>query len=97
MDGAGRRPVKLRGQKVSGVIEVPGAADPLWYPAVRPDQQVAQGAVLGRLTDYFGATLAEVTAPLAGVVLYVVASPAMGKGEPLGMVGAISAEAPRPT
>jgi predicted deacylase len=69
----------------------------LWYPAVRPDQQVAQGAALGRLTDYFGETIAEVTAPLAGVVLYVVASPAMGKGEPVGMVGAISADSPRPT
>jgi predicted deacylase len=64
----------------------------LWYPAVRPDQQVAQGTVLGRLTDYFGETIAEVKAPFAGVVLYVVASPAMGKGEPVGMVGGTAAE-----
>jgi hypothetical protein len=62
-----------------------------WHPAVRPDQQVEQGALLGRLTDYFGETIAEVRSPLAGVVLYVVVSPAMGKGEPLGMVGVVSA------
>jgi predicted deacylase len=62
----------------------------LWYPAVRPDQHVPQGATLGRLTDYFGEPIAEVTSPLAGVVLYVVASPAMGKGEPVGMVGAFA-------
>ena len=60
-----------------------------WHPTVRPDQHVERGAVLGRLTDYFGETIAEVSAPLTGVVLYVVVSPAMGKGEPLGMVGRV--------
>jgi predicted deacylase len=62
----------------------------LWYPAVRPDQHVARGASFGRLTDYFGEPVADVTSPLDGVVLYVVASPAMSKGEPLGMLGALS-------
>ncbi|MGH7619682.1 MAG: succinylglutamate desuccinylase/aspartoacylase family protein [Gemmatimonadaceae bacterium] len=62
----------------------------LWYPAVNPDQRVRQGDLFGRLTDYFGETLAEVCAPLDGVVLYVVVSPAMGAGEPLGMVGRVS-------
>jgi uncharacterized protein len=60
----------------------------LWYPAVHADQYVARGALLGWLTDYFGAPLAEVRAPLAGIVTYVVASPAMTKGEPVAMVGA---------
>ena len=59
----------------------------LWYPAVAADQHVEQGALLGTLTDYFGETIAEVRSPLAGVVLYIVVSPAMGKGEPIGMVG----------
>ena len=61
-----------------------------WHPMVRPDQRVEKGAVFGRLTDYFGETITEVRSPLAGVVLYVVVSPAMGKGEPVGMVGAVS-------
>jgi uncharacterized protein len=68
----------------------------LWYPAVRPDQQVERGAPFGRLTDYFGEPIADVTSPLDGVVLYVVASPAMGKGEPLGMVGSLSDPNSRP-
>jgi uncharacterized protein len=63
----------------------------LWYPAVHPDQYVAAGALLGKLTDYFGVSIAEVRAPLAGIVLYVVASPAMGEGEPVAMVAAPSA------
>lgn len=58
-----------------------------WHPAVTPDQQVAEGALLGRLTDYFGETIAEVRSPIAGLVTYVVVSPAMGKGEPVAMVG----------
>ena len=64
----------------------------LWYPAVHADQHVARGTVLGHLTNYFGETIATVRAPLAGVVLYIVVSPAMGKGEPIGMVGHIQAQ-----
>src|SRR5262249_33928369 len=59
----------------------------LWFASVRPDQRVARGDVLGHLTDYFGAPIAEVRAPLAGIVTYVVVSPAMTAGEPLAMVG----------
>lgn len=72
----------------SEVLTSPGTG--LWFPAVHPDQYVAKGASLGRLTDYFGETIAEVRAPMAGIVLYIVASPAMGEGEPIGMVGAVS-------
>lgn len=67
----------------------------LWYPAVRPSLHVEKGALLGRLTDYFGEPLAEVRAPIAGTILYVVASPAMGKGEPVAMVGTIAADVPQ--
>jgi hypothetical protein len=46
--------------------------------------------VLGRLTDYFGELIAEVRSPIAGLVTYVVVSPAMGKGEPVAMVGHVT-------
>jgi predicted deacylase len=58
-----------------------------WHPAVEPDQEVEKGALVGTLTDYFGETIATIRSPMAGKILYVVVSPAMGKGEPLGMVG----------
>jgi predicted deacylase len=64
----------------------------LWYPTVKPNQQVAAGALLGRLTDYFGAPVADVRAPFGGVILYVVASPAMTKGEPVAMVASYASE-----
>jgi len=84
-----------QGQKVSGFINVPEGTDPgttvpVTVVTVRPDQPVAKGTVLGRLTDYLGEPITEITAPLDGVVLYVVVSPAMTKGEPVGMVGTIS-------
>jgi hypothetical protein len=62
----------------------------LWYPSVEADQYVKEGQPFGRLTDYFGATLADVKAPMSGTVLYVVVSPAMAKGEPIGMIGAVA-------
>ena len=48
---------------------------------------VPAGMVMGVVTDFFGNTLSEIPAPFAGVVLYVVATPAISQGEPLGMVG----------
>jgi predicted deacylase len=62
-------------------------ASGLWYPAVRANQKVKKGALLGKLTDYFGAPLGDVRSPLSGVITYVVVSPAMAKGEPVAMVG----------
>lgn len=59
----------------------------LWYPVVRSDARVARGDRLGTITDWFGTEIATVESPLDGVVLYVVASPAMDVGEPIAMVG----------
>ena len=65
-----------------------------WHPVVGPDQRVDKGALIGRLTDYFGETIAEVRSPMAGLLMYVVASPAMGRGEPIAMVGVTSSAMP---
>lgn len=66
----------------------------VWHAAVERGETVSKGRVIGVLTDFFGRTLAEVRSPLDGVVMYVVATPAMNKGEPVGMVAA-RATAPR--
>jgi uncharacterized protein len=49
--------------------------------------EVAIGQSLGRLSDFFGATLAEVTAPAAGKLLYLIVNPAIAKGGILGGIG----------
>ena len=58
----------------------------LLYPQVEPGQTVAEGALIARITDFHGALLQEVRSPFAGEVLYVVATPPINAGEPVGFV-----------
>jgi predicted deacylase len=58
------------------------------YPIVQRDQVVEKGTVLARITDFFGTELAQVASPIAGVVLYVVATPPITRGQPIGCVAA---------
>jgi uncharacterized protein len=64
----------------------------IFHVRVQPDQTVAQGALLGVLTDFFGNPVQEVRAPFAGIVLYIVGTPPVSQGEPLGMIGHVKAE-----
>lgn len=57
------------------------------YAQVECDQTVPKGALLARVTDFFGKSLAEVRSPLDGVVLYIVATPPIVKGQPVACVG----------
>jgi hypothetical protein len=66
----------------------------VWSWQVEKGQSVAAGTLIGRVRDPFGALLAEVRAPFAGEVLYVVATPPVTKGEPLGFVGQLSEQSP---
>jgi predicted deacylase len=59
-----------------------------WYPVVRAGDIVRQGQPLGELRDYFGDTMAQIAAPLGGVVLYRVTSLAVDTGDPLVGIGA---------
>jgi len=59
----------------------------VWHPRVERGHSVQKGALIGVLTDFFGATQAEIRAPFGGIVLYVVGTPAMSQGEPMGMIG----------
>lgn len=59
----------------------------IFYPLVVKGQTVADGAPIGRVTDFHGNVLEEIRAPFAGEILYVVGTPAMNKGEPVGFIG----------
>jgi uncharacterized protein len=61
----------------------------IWYPLVEKAQMVKQGTIIGRVTDFHGKVLEEIKAPFDGEVLYVVGTPAMNKGEPVGYVAAV--------
>jgi predicted deacylase len=68
----------------------------VWQPLVEKMQSVATGTLLGRITDPFGKVLQEIRAPFAGEMLYVVATPPVSEGEPLGYVGHTIEGDPRP-
>jgi predicted deacylase len=58
----------------------------LLYPMVEPGQTVAEGTLVARVTDFHGRVLEEIRSPFAGEILYVVATPPITKGEPVGFV-----------
>ena len=64
----------------------------MFYPLVRRGTYVAQGALVGYVTDYFGKTIFEARAPEAGVVLYLRAVPSMTKGETTVSIGVVRRE-----
>jgi predicted deacylase len=60
------------------------------YPRVKRDQNVSKGTLLALITDFFGTKIAEVKSPVKGKVLYIVATPPISKGQPIGCVGVIN-------
>jgi predicted deacylase len=83
------KPKKIKPVYLDPAEVLNSPATGILYPQVKPDQMVKKGAVLARITDFFGKKIADVKAPFAGVVLYVVATPPITKGQPVGCVGRI--------
>ncbi len=61
----------------------------IFHSRVKVDQRVTKGEVVGELTDLVGEKLATVSAPVSGVVLFIVTSPAIKKDGLLLAVGAL--------
>ena len=51
-----------------------------WEPFADAGAEVGEGALLGTVSDLFGDVLEEISAPEAGVLLFVTTSPAVGEG-----------------
>ena len=64
------------------------SATGLFLPAVECGQTIAASAPIGRIADFHGRVLEEFTAPFGGEVLYIVRTPPISAGEPIGMIGA---------
>ncbi len=74
----------------SEVLTAPATG--VWEPVIDQKDSVVAGSLVGRVKDASGRLLAEVRAPFAGVMLYVVATPPITKGEPVGFVGRVKVE-----
>jgi predicted deacylase len=59
----------------------------LFFPLLSRGDHVQEGELVGYLTDYFGNTLQKVYAPFDGIILYIIGTPPMSKGEPMVSVG----------
>lgn len=64
----------------------------VWENVIDQKDAVVAGTLVGRVKDAAGRLLAEVRAPFAGVMLYVVATPPITKGEPVGYVGRVKVD-----
>ena len=64
----------------------------VWEPVIDQKDTVVAGSLVGRVKDASGKVLAEVRAPFAGFMLYVVATPPITKGEPVGFVGRVKVD-----
>ena len=62
----------------------------VWRPVVDKMHSVAKGALIGTILDPFGNVASEIRAPFAGELLYVVGTPPVSEGEPLGFIAEAS-------
>jgi predicted deacylase len=73
-------PVEVLASPATGILD----------PLVERGEQVLKGQLLARITDFFGDEIAQVRAPFAGTMLYIVATPPITEGQPVGCVGAVA-------
>ena len=60
----------------------------MWWPEVGLREEVNQGQRIGRIENLYGDEIAEIQAPVTGMVLYLTSSPAVTEDGLLGSVGA---------
>ena len=78
------------------IVDVISDGPGIWYPLVKRGTYVQAGMKLGYVTDYFGKTILEARAPVAGVVLHLNAVPSLKKGDNIANIGVVAVHAPTP-
>ncbi|MFA9452824.1 MAG: succinylglutamate desuccinylase/aspartoacylase family protein [Candidatus Aminicenantaceae bacterium] len=61
--------------------------DGIFYPLGHSGRHVQKGELLGYLTDFFGNVIQEAIAPNDGIIMYIITTPPMSKGEPMVKIG----------
>jgi predicted deacylase len=93
MDGPSLRVEKPVWIEPAEVLRAPATG--VWRPVLDKRESVAAGTLIGRIHDPFGKLLADIRAPFAGELLYVVGTPPVTEGEPLGFVGKLQETQPK--
>ncbi len=66
--------------------------DGLFFPQTEMGYHVSRGQLVGYITDYLGRRKEELRAPFSGIILYIINTPPISRGEPLFEVGRIKSE-----
>jgi predicted deacylase len=74
---------------IDKIITVSSEHDGVFYPAVARNARILKGARVGVIRDYWYKTIAEVTAPETGIVMFVRALPSLKKGDTIVNIGTI--------
>ncbi len=74
---------------LSKLTRVKSDYEGIFYPSVVPEGYVHQGMSVGYITDYFGNKIADIPAPVTGVVTLVCSVPTMKKGDSVVNIGEI--------
>ena len=64
-------------------------SDGLFYPQTEMGYYVAKGEKVGYITDFLGNVTQELRSPFTGIMLYIIGTPPISKGEPIFEVGRI--------
>jgi|SRR5215469_2733347 len=75
---------------IGQITTVHSEQEGIFYPLTVPEAYVAQGMRIGYVTDYFGNKITDITAPAAGVIVYICSVPSMSKGGTAAYVGEIA-------
>jgi predicted deacylase len=90
LDIAGEKPAASTPLLIAHRTTVSSTHTGFFYPLVKAGELVHKGRNLGYVTDLFGTPVADVVAPINGVVLYMTATPPISQGESLFSIGELN-------
>jgi len=78
---------------VEKIVGVSAEREGVFHASVDRDAHVAKGAKVGFVTDYLNRPLQDITAPEAGIVMFIRAVPSLKKGDTIVNIGVVSTTA----
>ena len=78
---------------VEKIVSIPADREGVFHASVDRDAHVAKGAKIGFVTDYLNRPLQDITAPAAGIVMFIRAVPSLKKGDTVVNIGIVSTTA----
>jgi len=74
---------------IDQIFTVSAEQDGVFYPEVGRDARVTKGMRIGTVRDYWYKTLAEISSPASGIVMFVRAVPSLKKGDTIANIGTV--------